>query len=371
MNLPYHPSLSWKTLPFVPISWGYGWAGSMRRMAYNVGLLKRVCPSVPVISVGNLSAGGTGKTPVVMALASWLAAQHRRVVILSRGYGAVVPLEYGQATHPDHGDEPYLMQHHVPNATVIVGRNRAKNAVRAMADYQPEIILLDDGFQYLGLHRTHNILLVDAAQGFGNKHLLPVGPLREPMQQANRATEIWITRSNHVSVEQCALLESQLGKITKQRIPIHAVPFLLEGLQQPLCYRSRESGLLPFVPSEQFPKLFEGKEVVVFSGLAQPKQFETSVQALLGAFAKNITCLQFPDHHPYDERDIQRIFHTASPEASQQSKSTVFITTQKDVVKLEQAVWPYEYASQLFTVSITPKLPPPFLTILSESILEK
>lgn len=132
---------------------------------------------------------------MTLALAERWQAMGKRVVILTRGYGARQPLAYGRPQSPDHGDEAYWLQCLLPDIPVIVGRHRADNARRAVEDYHPDILLLDDGFQYRRLARDVNIALIDAERLFGNGALLPVGPLREPLSALRRADALWLTKT--------------------------------------------------------------------------------------------------------------------------------------------------------------------------------
>ena len=154
----YQPFPKWAWL-LSPAEWGYALAGYSRRKGYERQWLKKTSVSTPVISIGNLTTGGTGKTPIVLALGKHLIEKGLKVIILTRGYGATEPIEYDRPTSPDHGDEAYYLQQALPDATVIVGKDRKLNAVWAEKEFEPDVILLDDGFQYIGLERHLNIFI--------------------------------------------------------------------------------------------------------------------------------------------------------------------------------------------------------------------
>ncbi|MBI5810633.1 MAG: tetraacyldisaccharide 4'-kinase, partial [Deltaproteobacteria bacterium] len=162
----------------------YGASVRMRASLFAIGLIKTKRLPCRVVSIGNLTVGGSGKTPMVMHMADILQKKGRRVVILCRGYkgsakgvnavsdGRTVLLGYKEA-----GDEPYLLARRLKGVPVVVGRDRYKSGLYAIEAFSPDVILLDDGFQHIRLARDVNILLVDSKEGFGNGHLLPRGLL--------------------------------------------------------------------------------------------------------------------------------------------------------------------------------------------------
>jgi hypothetical protein len=210
-------------LVLTPLAWAYGLIVAIRNGLYQREILPKTRCGVPVVSIGNITTGGTGKTPMTLAIAKQLLAQGQKVVILSRGYGAKMPQAYARATSPDFGDEAFFLQQTLPEAVVIVGKNRAENALKAMKDYNPTVIVLDDGFQYQALHRDVDVVLVDAQRVVGNGQLLPLGALREPLSVlATRATHVCFTR---FEATQCV---EEL--ITALKLP-SALPVSTVGLQ--------------------------------------------------------------------------------------------------------------------------------------------
>ncbi len=322
--------------PLLPLSWLYGLGVQLRLWAYQRHWLSAYAPEVPVISIGNLTTGGTGKTPIVVELARGLIRAGKRVVVLSRGYGASEPLAYGRAIHPQHGDEAYMIQTQVPKAVVIVGRDRVQTLQQAITEHQPDYILLDDGFQYLRLNRAMNILLIDGARLLGNGQLLPAGPLREPLAQLRRADLIFVTQA--VTQESMNTIQGWMQRYGKAETPILPVPFQLIGLQAvappPPLYRFN---------SPEMTALLD-RPVIAVCGIANPAGFE---QGLRAQGFQLTHCLRFADHHVYTEQDVQAIaarFH------QHQAEQPLLITTEKDLPKLlpwlSQSIQEHTYTLQ-------------------------
>jgi tetraacyldisaccharide 4'-kinase len=185
----YRPRLSPLTAPLVPLAWLFACVVALRRWLYRRGLLRSTRIGVPVVVIGNVAVGGTGKTPLVIALAQALAARGRRPGIVSRGYGAsaAAPREVAPADAPaEVGDEPLLLA--AAGVPVVVARDRVAAARELLAAHPScDVILADDGLQHYALGRDVEIVVVDGARGFGNGRLLPAGPLREPRSRADEA----------------------------------------------------------------------------------------------------------------------------------------------------------------------------------------
>ena len=181
-----------------------GWLRGCARFLYDWGWFAQRRLPVPVLSVGNLTLGGTGKTPVVIVLADWLLAQGKRVAILSRGYRRTSADPYLLVSNGERllvgpneaGDEPFLMAQRCPKAIVAVGADRYELGDWVLNRFPIDCLVLDDGFQHLGLYRDVNLLLVDATDAEGLAALVPAGRLREPLQAAARATAIVVTRAD-------------------------------------------------------------------------------------------------------------------------------------------------------------------------------
>ncbi len=272
---------------------------------------------VEVISVGNLSMGGTGKTLAVMKLARELTAAGKKVVILSRGYGrasreamAVVSTESGARLTPEEaGDEPYLLAVSLPGVPVIVGTNRRETGRYALEHFHPEVLLLDDGFQYWRLHRDTDIVLLDALQPAAREALAPRGFFREPWSHLGRAHEVWVTHADLASPAQLAHLKRRIAVFAPRarvRYTAHRPLFLraLDGAQAPL-------------------EMLRGRQVLALSGLGHPAEFEKML-VTLGAV---VTPCRFPDHHRYSVDDLARI-------QAQLTGDMLLVTTPKDAIRL-------------------------------------
>ncbi|MBW1824898.1 MAG: tetraacyldisaccharide 4'-kinase, partial [Deltaproteobacteria bacterium] len=174
----------------------------LRHTSYKTGVLKSYSLPCLVISVGNVTMGGTGKTPMVIYLAQVFKEKGMKTAVLSRGYKGKSPEKVAMVSNGerillnarDAGDEPFLLSKALPGIPVIIGRDRVLSGQYALEHFSPETILLDDGFQHLKLKRDVDILLIDLQYGFGNGHLLPRGILREPLNNLNRAHLFLLTK---------------------------------------------------------------------------------------------------------------------------------------------------------------------------------
>jgi len=292
------------------VSHPYAWVLRLRTLGYRLGLLPSHRLSCPVISVGNLALGGTGKTPMVALLAAELMGRGWRVAVLSRGYGGSTRGELVVsdgtrllATPEQAGDEPCLLAQKVPGLMVVIGADRYRAGLLALRELNPDLCILDDGFQHLRLKRDLDILLLDASRPFANGYTLPAGFLREPVEAARRADLVVYTR--------CA----QAG------LPRHFP-------EKPACWTSHQiSGLRPLDGAERcgFEPL-KGVRVTAFSGIAAPASFFDLLESQGVPLAAT---LPFTDHVVYGEDEIAAICRLKTA-----SGSAVLVTTEKDAVKL-------------------------------------
>jgi tetraacyldisaccharide 4'-kinase len=271
--------------------------------------------------VGNLTVGGTGKTPVVEYLARELTARGRRVAILSRGYGSKHRLFSGSKPRvvsdgrrillkaEEAGDEPFMLAKNLENVVVISGGNRLQSAFLARENYGCNVLILDDGFQYLRLRSQISLLLINKPNPFGNGHLLPRGVLREPISAMGKATHILLTRANSVSNENLNLLLKKYA-----RAPLMESCLVTSELRSP-------DGVT-FLPL----KAVEGKRVATFSGIANPESFEDFINS---AGACVLCNHRFPDHHSFSSEEIDQICKKSTGLLAE-----MLITTEKDVVRL-------------------------------------
>ncbi len=284
---------------------------------------------VPVISVGNLVVGGTGKTPMTLWLAKYLENMGLRVVILSRGYkgksSEPTRVEGVGSRHEGasiHGDEPVLMAE--KGYKVQVGRNRWEAARQAIEESPVDVFLLDDGFQHRKLERNLDIVLLNADSPWGNGLLLPFGPMREPMEHLQRADALVLTGFT-ASQEQHALA----GFLRKTFAP------------KPLftcCHRL--TGFRMGLHGEEIPlHELQNTPVTVFSGLANPRGFLHSLERVGIHPVKHCA---FPDHHAYGMGDLNRLWENA-----QKAHTRHIVTTEKDAVRL-----PGPFLSRVVTVQM-------------------
>ncbi len=300
--------------PLYLLSIPYGWAVRLRAFFYSLNFLKTKHLPCPVISVGNLTVGGTGKTPLVMALARGLKDRGIPVAILSRGYkGKKVsePLvSDGQTVFlspKESGDEPYLMAKTLKDIPVLIGKDRFRNGQVALQQFGVHGLLLDDGYQHLSLHRDLNVLLIDSHIGFGDDHLLPRGILREPLHHLQRADLFLLTKVE--SLEACKNLEKEIHRIHPEA-PIfhsHYQPFGWVG------------------PEGEWEELnaLKGRKVLALCGIANPSSFFSLLTKCGAEIVKEAI---FPDHHFYTANDLSLI----------QGKGVDWVvTTEKDMVKLK------------------------------------
>ena len=269
-----------------PLGWIYGYVGRTR-----ASMTVPFRASAPVICVGNLTAGGTGKTPLAIAIGENLKARGLRVAFLSRGYGAEVPgamvVDAKEDTAADVGDEPLML---AQRAMAIVSPDRPAGA-RLAISRGAQVIVMDDGFQNPGLAKDLSFVVVDAAKGFGNGCLIPAGPLRERVEDGlARAEAVIATGEGHVS------------------LPVDK-PMLRAGL----------------VPLAEDAARFKDKRVVAFAGIGEPKKFFATLEAC-GAIIE--ASKGFADHHAYSDEDIADLKETA------QRFDAVLVTTEKDYLRM-------------------------------------
>ena len=305
-----------------------------RRWLYEVRIIRDHPLGVQVITVGNLTVGGTGKTPVVEKFARVLTDQGRKVAILSRGYRSkpppltqrwknklvlqdeIVPprvVSDGKSlllNSEDAGDEPYMLASNLKDVVVLTDKDRVKSGRYAIEQFGCDTLLLDDGFQYWKLAgRRRDIVLVDAQQPFGNEHLLPRGTLREPPEHIRRADTIFITKRDG----ETAGLRARIRKHNPSAGIIECVhwPLFFEDVFNP--DQREQIGWL------------KGKKVATLSGIAQPESFE---QSLLQQGAELVYTKRFADHHRFNQQEILNTINRAK-----KRRADVILTTQKDAVR--------------------------------------
>jgi tetraacyldisaccharide 4'-kinase len=284
---------------------------------------------VPVISVGNLTAGGTGKTPTIVWLARELQAAGFRPAVLIRGYGGALQREgrvltgevLATATPEFIGDEPLLLAKLLPETVIAVGRDRYQMGMRALAAAPGaiDLFLLDDGFQYWGLQRQLDLVLLDATAPFSNRRLLPRGLLREPPAALKRAQVVLLTRTAQVSQAEVAGLTTLIKKYNTQAIvgEVQASNSTLESLA------TWGTNAAPRLDATKF---LSGRRIGLVTAIGNPDQLQTAVRAL---GAEVVYYGVYPDHHVWDGVEVAEIIA-----ALKMNQITDLLITAKDGVKL-------------------------------------
>jgi len=300
-------------------------------------------PSVPVISVGNIVIGGTGKTPMVDFLARYIARHGIRCAVVSRGYGGsyrqkvarVLDTEgTARMTAAECGDEPYLLARRNPRVPVYVARARKLGAQAAERD-GAQLILLDDGFQHLAVQRDLDIVLLDAQRPFGNGCMIPAGIMREPKSALQRADLVVMTRSGPAA-------ES----------PRHFSGHVLQSRHQPAEILTTLAGEV--VAEDDYA----GKSCLAFAGIARPAEF---FQAVRNLALRNVEEVPLADHQKYNRDILNRLLRSCN-------NHDLLITTEKDAVKLSDVNFPipcYQLGVELVFDDISP------LAALLEEVLAK
>ncbi|HSY75097.1 MAG TPA: tetraacyldisaccharide 4'-kinase [Dongiaceae bacterium] len=308
-------------------------AVKLRRWLYNIRILRDKTLGVQVIAIGNLTVGGTGKTPVVEKFARELRDEGRNVAILSRGYRSKpTPIHvwllnkilFREDQNPPRvvsdgksllldsdsaGDEPYMLASNLRDVVVLVDKDRVKSGRYAIEKFGCDTLLLDDGFQYWDLRgRRHDVVLIDRQQPFGNEHLLPRGTLREPPSHLARAHTIFITKSDGKTAE-------LRGRIAA----LNSTAAVIECIHQPLYFED------VFTGERKGLDLLTGKKVASLSGIAQPESFEQSLVKLGGEL---VYSKRFADHHRFTQQEILNAINRAK-----KRQADIIVTTQKDAVR--------------------------------------
>jgi len=316
---------------FFILSLFYCSAIKIRSLIYKYGLIRQFQLSCTVISVGNITWGGTGKTPAVIMIAKQLQEMGKRVAVLSRGYrrekkkGEMSVVSDGSRvilSPRETGDEPYLLSKNLPGVPIIVGKNRIKSGRYAVDNFGTEVLVLDDGFQYWRLKKNLEILTIDSSNPYGNGYLIPRGQLREPISDLCRGEIFLLTRTDLVSRNVLDTLITELHSLNSEAI-------ILETVHQPKSLQtllSDEKRGLDFI---------KDRKVVAFSSIGNPYSFEKTLENLS---AKIVRIFQFPDHYYYSQKDLLKIEETCRN--GLEKGETVLITTEKDGVQLKRAVSP-------------------------------
>lgn len=282
--------------------------------------------AVPVISIGNITVGGTGKTPMTCHLARYLQRHGHQAALLNRGYrsrcettGAIVSDGTKVLLDPlAGGDEACLMARSLPGVPVLVGANRVAMGRKCIDLFHPDVILLDDGFQHWQMYRDLDIVLIDSTNPFGNGQLLPRGILREPLTQLARADAIILTKVDQCPREELEELRDTLRQYNDQ------AP-LVDSVHSASWCISYGDWLDPQKENTAAPVLLPDKPVIAVSALGNPESFEYTVQSY-GYILDDV--IRYEDHHQYTVADMKRLQQAAA------ENDVVLVTTEKDAIKM-------------------------------------
>ena len=294
---------------------------------YKVGFFNQKKLDCCVISIGNITVGGTGKTPTAQKVAAMIKNMGYRVVILNRGYRSHWDKELGVVsdgkkifmTAYEAGDEAYLMAKTLPGIPVVIGKNRAVTGQYAVDKLNAEVIIMDDGYQHWHLYRDLDVVLVDTYNMFGNGSLLPRGTLREPLKHLDRAGLFLLTKTDQSSQFSRINLRKTLAKYNDEAPVIESIHHPKNFVEIADWYKGIHENTLEL--SE-----LEGKKVMVFSAIGNPSSFE---QTLAGIGLDILEAIRYPDHHDYGMIEMQYISERAASK-----EAVALITTAKDAVKI-------------------------------------
>lgn len=309
------------------LSYIYYFIIQLRIFLFRVNILQRRRLNAYVISVGNITLGGTGKTPFVLWLANVLKEKGKKVAVLSRGYKGKLKGKIGVASDGKNillepkecGDEAYLLARNLPNGIpVIVGKNRFLSGSYAIDKFKVDTVILDDGFQHLKLFRDLDIVLINAKNPLGNGYSFPRGMLREPLKSIKRGNILVFTKCDN-GVDEDALRE--ILKIWGRN------KLICKSIYKPVSFVNIES------KAELDLDLIRDKKILALCSIADPLTFKNMLNKL---GAKEVWNLSFPDHYDYKQKDINKIISYAK-----EVQGEIIITTEKDAVRLE-SIWKEE-----------------------------
>jgi tetraacyldisaccharide 4'-kinase len=290
-------------------SLGYGLVVRTRNGLYDRRVLRAHQAGVPVICIGNLTTGGTGKTPLVVWLCRRARAKQLRCAILTRGYKT----QKGELS-----DEPALLAAQCPDVPVVVNPDRVAGAAEAIGRHGTRVLVMDDGFQHRRLARDLDIIAVDATNPFGYGRVLPAGLLREPMTGLQRAHAVVLTRCDQVSEDALSRIEEEVRRVNRNLV-------IARSIHAPAAIRTATGTEMPL---DQMP----GKRVFAFCGIGNPQAFFRTIETLGASIAGSRT---FDDHYRYTADDLKAIQNQARTQ-----RAALVLTTQKDWTKIAQSMPP-------------------------------
>ncbi len=292
----------------------------IRNFLYKLNIIKKSKLPAYVISVGNITTGGTGKTPVTISLANYISkAYGKKVAVVSRGYGGKLSndninlISNGEkilSTPDQAGDEPYLIAHKTKGVIVLTGKNRVKNAQFAINEYNAEVIILDDGFQHLKVERDLDLLLIDLKKKFGNNKILPMGPLRESVRSIRRADKIILVNKDDQDFSKDDYkYSSYINKSFNKKV--YLCNFKYADIYNVQTKEVMDNSII---------------NLYTFSGIAQPEYFFNYLKVRGFNLLKEIV---FTDHYNYKKEEVRIML-----EEARKLGAGAIVTTEKDMVKI-------------------------------------
>lgn len=323
----------------------YGLLVNIKLAGYKYGVFKKEKLDCFVISLGNVTVGGTGKTPTAQRLARDIRDMGYRVVILNRGYrakwhGEVGIVSDGRRLHMDAaeaGDEAYMLAKHLPEVPVLIGAERAKTGRYAMEHFGAEVAILDDGFQHWQLMRDLDILLVDAVNVFGNGYILPRGTLREPISHISRADICLMTKVDQAAAGSCDYIRETVHRYNPQAR-------IVESIHQPRCFIPLTEWYVNISSQGIDIAKMRGKRIMAVSAIGNPASFE---QTLSNLGAVIIESLRYPDHHDYAMSEMTDIFQQA-----ENAGAEAIVITEKDAVKIPADVAREKWSIPIYVICV-------------------
>lgn len=318
---------------------------NLRLLGYELGFSGKERLKCFVISLGNITVGGTGKTPTAQRLAKEIRDMGYRVVILNRGYRAKFYGEVGIVSDgknlnmdpAEAGDEAYMLAKHLPNVPVLIGARRAVTGQYAIENFGAEVVILDDGYQHWQVIRDLDILLVDAVSVFGNGHLLPRGTLRESMSHISRADVCLMTKVDQAREGSRELIRKTVRKY-------NPTAQIVESIHQPRCLIPLAEWSTNLSGTGISVDTISGRRVMAVSAIGNPASFERTLRDL---GAEIISSLRYPDHHDYTVIEMEDILRQADSFAAE-----MIIVTEKDAVKIPDEVAREQWNIPIFVISV-------------------
>lgn len=306
-----------------PLSLLWDFSYRLRRSFYEYGVFKKNYFKVPIISVGNITFGGTGKTPMTIWLIQMLEENGLIPMVLTRGYkgdlehsGGIIHGGQRFRSNPkEFGDEPLLISRKMNSGAVVIGKRRSENLKKFFHQVKPDVVILDDGFQHIQLYRSFNMVMFDASLPLSSYRTAPMGYLREGVTALRDADAILISRADQVTSEKIDQLLAFLSKYHRKDIPI--AKFRYQPTQVLDCFDKKVMNL----------EDLKGKNVIALTAIASPESFYSLIESYGGIVVDKAS---FPDHYYFTLEDVNELLFKCS------QLNAIILTSEKDIVKIKR-----------------------------------